>query len=314
MNHYPYIASEHIARRTLGIVAALSAVGLFTLVTSVALAHFRAPSINTQEASAVAASVPTEDFFEHVALRAHAAYVYDAHTKEALFTQNQDVQLPLASLTKMMLALVVYEHVALNAIVTITASDLEQEGDAGLVVGEDWRVGDLIDFMLITSSNDAAAALGRAVTTYTGEATHVLMNEKAKLLGLSQTYFVNETGLDSNLFLAGAYGSAADMAKLFSTLYHTAPEVFAATLKTERSFTTTSGSNHHARNTNVALPEMPGLVFGKTGFTDLAGGNLAIVFEPEPNRAFVVVVLGSTIEERFSDVVALMHATRPSVK
>ncbi len=71
----------------------------------------------------------------------------------------------------------------------------------------------------------------------------------------------------------------------------------------------TGAGETRAFNTNEALGEIPGLLMGKTGFTDLAGGNLAVVFEAGPARPIVVVVLGSTREGRFADMRILVETT-----
>ena len=65
---------------------------------------------------------------------------------------------------------------------------------------------------------------------------------------------------------------------------------------------------HTTQNTNKALDRIPGIVASKTGFTDLAGGNLAIALEAGPLRPIIVVVLGSTEEGRFDDVANLTNA------
>jgi D-alanyl-D-alanine carboxypeptidase len=67
---------------------------------------------------------------------------------------------------------------------------------------------------------------------------------------------------------------------------------------------------HIFPNTNEALEHLPGLIASKTGYTDLAGGNLAIVFDKGIGHHFVAVVLGSSRQGRFSDMRALMEAVR----
>ena len=68
-----------------------------------------------------------------------------------------------------------------------------------------------------------------------------------------------------------------------------------------------------AFNTNEALGELPGLIMGKTGITDLAGGNLGIVFEVSPNHPVVAVVLGSTRDGRFEDMKKLVARTQETI-
>jgi D-alanyl-D-alanine carboxypeptidase len=138
------------------------------------------------------------------------------------------------------------------------------------------------------------------------------MNNLAQALGLSATYFLNVHGLDESETQAGAYGSARDIAKLFAYAVQTAPSVFENTSRADIRLSEQNASTA-AINTNEALPEIPGVVMGKTGFTDLAGGNLAVLFEAGLSERIVVVVLGSTRQGRFSDVQTLVDATLKAI-
>ncbi len=248
-----------------------------------------------------------EDFFETLSLRAESAYVYDTMSNAELFSKESYAQLPLASLTKAMTALIVRERVFTDARIVIEESDLVPEGDSGLLPGESFSRDDLIDFMLSVSSNDAARALARSAAGEEGRFVEY-MNEKAAQLRMTQTFFLNESGLDENMNVSGAYGSARDIGILFLHMLETYPDLLEATAYPE-SFVTSSDTLHNATNTNIIARDIPGLVAGKTGYTDLAGGNLAVVFEIEPMYRIIVVVLGSSVEERFVDVEKLIDAT-----
>jgi D-alanyl-D-alanine carboxypeptidase len=238
-------------------------------------------------------------------LEAHAAVVYDPSTKEFLFTKNSDERLPLASLTKLMSADAVLHGAKLDEPVTITANDLKPEGDWGFKVGEEWHVSQLLKFGLVASSNDAmaaaASALGGNVVDY--------MNARAKQLGLTQTYFYNPTGLDLDLETAGAYGSAHDVALLAAAFLTQFPEEFEATAVPNVSI---SSASHRLEATSTAAPllEIPGLIGAKTGYTDLAGGNLVAAFDIEVGRPLVIAVLGSSREGRFKDVKTIISKAR----
>ncbi|MDP2650081.1 MAG: hypothetical protein Q8P16_00780, partial [bacterium] len=106
-----------------------------------------------------------------------------------------------------------------------------------------------------------------------------------------------------------AYGSAENMARLMSAAYRHAARAFESTALPYAEFHNAAGKAYEAQNTNGIVDAIPGLVMGKTGYTDLAGGNLAVVFEKEPGHAVVVVVLGSTREGRFNDVLELVEAS-----
>jgi D-alanyl-D-alanine carboxypeptidase len=98
------------------------------------------------------------------------------------------------------------------------------------------------------------------------------MNDLAKNLGLSHTYFLNVSGLDLSTTQAGAYGSAHDVARLFGYAASTSPNMFEQTARNKISIRATTGETVTALNTDEALASFPGLIVGKTGYTDLAEG------------------------------------------
>ena len=247
--------------------------------------------------------------FPEVSLVGKAAYVLDSAQDEPLYTENGNTQLPLASITKVPVLLLAGEHLRPDDTITFSANALSPEGDWGFELGEAWQADELMAYTLMTSSNDGAAALAEAIERRTGTDIITLMNNLAQDLGLSQTYFINETGLDSSTALSGAYGSARDVATLFIYAYNTNPDLFTASTRPEHTFTNLVGKEYEATNTNKVVGELPGLVLGKTGFTDLAGGNLGVVIESEPGHQIAIVVLGSTIDERFNDVLTLTRAS-----
>ncbi|MBC8465223.1 MAG: D-alanyl-D-alanine carboxypeptidase [Parcubacteria group bacterium] len=248
-----------------------------------------------------------ESLFETLSLRAESVYVYDTMSGTELFSKEPYTQLPLASLTKVMTALIVRERIPEDARIVIQESDLSPEGDSGLFRGESFSRDDLIDLMLAISSNDAARALARKTAGEEGLFV-IHMNKKAHELGMAQTFFLNESGLDENMNMSGAYGSARDMSILFEYVLKTYPNMLEATAHPESPIAS-SDMLHTAANTNIIAQDIPGLVAGKTGYTDLAGGNLVVVFEVEPMHKIIVVVLGSSVEERFVDVEKLIDAT-----
>lgn len=238
-------------------------------------------------------------------LTAKAAVLYDPTTGQVLFAKNARESLPLASLTKLMTAQTVVAHADLSAPVTITLQDLLPEGDWGLRPGEVWSVEQLLRFGLVASANDAMAAAAGVL----GPDIIDDMNQTAAVLGLANTYFANPTGLDLDLETAGAYGSAYDMALLATAFMNRYPKLFSAT--TKPSVAIASGATLlTASSTDTPLLDIPGLVGAKTGYTDLAGGNLITVFDVEIGHPLVAVVLGSTVDERFTDIRTLIDAVR----
>lgn len=258
------------------------------------------------------------DPFANVLISAEAAFVFDAKTERVLYQKNADKQLPLASLTKLMTALVTYEVLGDEALVPITVAALAQDGN-GLVGGEIFDRATLLDLVLLTSSNEGAfalaAAAGKAIAPNGDANTFVeAMNIMANELSLSQTYFRNPTGLDLSTTEAGAFGSARDVAFLTDHILNVYPAILEQTTKPYSYVENQSGTARTAYNTNQYVDEIPGIIGSKTGYTDLAGGNLAVAFNASLDRPIIIVVLGSTRSKRFSDTLTLVEAAQAAVQ
>jgi len=272
-----------------------------------------------QQAQVVDATVTTA--FNNLNLAAKSVYVFDISENKVIFKKNEFVQLPLASIVKLMTALVATELLPANSQVMIRKEFLSPEGDSGLFVNESWKLKDLIDFSLVASSNDGAMSLASVAGAF-GLGSHDYefgreyfiekMNAKAVELGMKETYFVNESGLDEG-GISGGYGSAIDVAKLMKYILETKPELLEAT-KYPNIIIKSLSQSHIIKNTNTDINQITGLIASKTGFTDMAGGNLAIAFDASIGRPIIVVVLGSTEFGRFDDVSALVKASLEYVR
>ena len=270
-----------------------------------------------------AAALTSQDSFAGVVLTAKSAIVQDMLNGKILYSKNPDIQLPLASLTKVPLILAVSEVLSMDTVITIPYDTAPKGSAERLAKGEKWSVKDVADFTLIASSNAGSEILASIADTAVrasfgeapeGEAVLWRMNKIAEELGLVHTYFLNVSGLDVSATLSGSYGSAGDMAKLFAYAATEKPDVFAGTARGGLLLTSPNGAaKTRAFNTNEALEDIPGLIMGKTGITDLAGGNLAIVFEVGPAHPVVAVVLGSTREARFEDMKLLIAKTQEAI-
>lgn len=259
-------------------------------------------------------------------LIAQSAIVFDAETGHVLYDYRASEAMPLASITKVMTALAITSLLQGSDTLTITQNAIETEGYDTLHVGEKWTVDDLVDFMLITSSNKAAQALhdaGRAELESRAETAQLgnldprkdvfieYMNVLAKRIGMQATTFTNATGLDTNNdTVATNFGSARDVAQLFAYILQHKPRLIEATKDDSSLLRSQTGMQHNAITTNKAISEIPGLIGGKTGFTDIAGGNLAVAFDVEPGHPVVLVVLGSGKDERFADILTLVASVR----
>ncbi len=255
--------------------------------------------------------------FPQITLEAKSAYVYDLRSGETLFEKEADRRLPLASVTKLMSALVASSLSPGYSRVRVTSTALSTQGDSGLKPGEEWSLRELLDYSLLTSSNDGIRAVALSLASLEREASDreiiesfvLAMNEKASELNLKNTYFWNETGLDESEVKGGAYGSARDVAQLLGYIVISKPDILSATREDETTLLSLDRESHRAKNTNVLVNEIPGVLASKTGFTDIAGGNLVFAFDPELGRPIVVVVLGSSAQGRFADARELIKAT-----
>jgi len=265
------------------------------------------------------------DPFESIEIEAQAAYVYDIATGEVLYSQNEEKRLPLASLSKLMTALVASDLVSQSTVIKVESEDVAIEGDSGLLVGEKWRLKDIIDYTLMTSSNDGASAIATVAGSFGqssyGEPAIVAkhsfvgrMNEKSEEIGLLHTYFLNESGLDLDKKVSGAYGTAKDVAGLMRYIIENKPLIVESTTQSSAAFISLDNIEHTATNTNITISDLPGIIASKTGFTELAGGNLVVVMDAGLMHPIVIAVLGSSVEGRFADVRRLFEASIESLK
>ncbi len=251
------------------------------------------------------------DYSEELAgIKAKSFFVYDVYQDKVLFSKDEHRQLPLASVTKLMSGFIILDVLPETMTVSISRRDISQEGDSGLVVGEKWELKNLLDFSLISSSNDGIEALSRTFNENLASTTEdivKIMNQKAHDLKLDDTFFINTTGLDVNTHTSGAYSSSHDMSILLAQILKETPTLVSATKDVSENFLSLNKIKHTAINTNTVIGGIPNLIASKTGFTDLAGGNLAIAFDAGFSHPVVVVVLGSTAEDRFIDVQKLVY-------
>jgi serine-type D-Ala-D-Ala endopeptidase (penicillin-binding protein 7) len=182
---------------------------MLALATAAAAADKPAPRAKAGKPAARAVADVNKDGEPN--LLSTAALVVDAKTGETLFAKNADVVHPIASITKLMTAMVVLDaRLPLDEAVQISSEDLDtlKGTKSRLPVGAHFRRDDLIRIALVASDNRAAAALGRAYPGGT-EAFVTAMNAKAKLMGLEATRFVDSSGL-----APGNVSSPADLARL----------------------------------------------------------------------------------------------------
>lgn len=254
--------------------------------------------------------------FLDLALGAKSFAVYDMDAGKFVYKQNAEAVMPLASLAKVMSAVIILEHVPADYRFTISKDALGEVGDNKLLLDEKWGRDALLGLTLTESSNDAvwqmAYETGLIMSPSAADPVSIFvaaMNEKARELGLSNFEFKNPSGLDVGDGTNGGYGTARSMAKLFAYAVTTYPDVFAGTRELAPAYYSES-AEHVAKNTNPFVTEIPGLLASKTGFTNIAGGNLVVALTEESGRRLAVVVMGSTFDDRFTDVKTISGSLR----
>ena len=265
-------------------------------------------SVPTTSASSTAA---WQNPFTNETITAKAGFVWDVQNQRVLFAKNADESLPLASVTKLMTALLADELLSATSTVHIGHDAVAQYGNSGLAPGETFDRQTLTDLTLMVSSNDGAFALATATgklidPAHPADAFVHAMNARARELGLTKTTYWNPTGLDITTEQPGSVGSARDMAMLMQYILLNHPGILTYTKQAKSKIYDNSGRYHDAVNTDSEVTKIPGLIGSKTGYTDLAGGNLVVAFDAGLNRPIIVAVLGSTEQDRFTDVMQLV--------
>ncbi len=255
-----------------------------------------------------------------VTVRGKSAFVYDVKAKRVLYQKNADTVLPLASITKLMTSLITHELVETDAKIVVPKSAVFQSGESGLREGDVLTTQALVDYAMLSSSNDAAYALAAAVGTIlepnsNPQQTFVTsMNIRAEELGLPNLTFYNPTGLDISLTEPGAVGTAREVTFLMEYILSNYPSILEPSTFTSTRVYDTGGAYHQAENTNPIVTQIPNLLGSKTGYTDLAGGNLTVAFDAGYNRPIIVTVMGSSYDERFTDVLKLVTAVTGTIE
>lgn len=222
-------------------------------------------------------------------LKSSVALIMDQDTNEVVFAKNSEAVLPIASLTKLMTAMVMVEaRLPLDETLTVTSEDVDTEKNSSsrLAVGVSLTRGELLHLALMSSENRAAHALGR---TYPGglPAFVLAMNAKARSLGMADTRYVDPTGLNS-----GNQSSARDLAALVKAAYQ---QPLIRELSTSQEHAVRVGARQlQFRNTN-SLVRNPSWDIGlqKTGYI-VEAGRCLVMQAKMAGRKFIMVFLDST--------------------
>jgi D-alanyl-D-alanine endopeptidase (penicillin-binding protein 7) len=232
-----------------------------------------------------------------LALKSNAALVIDQKTSQVLFEKNSSVPLPIASLTKLMTAMVVVtSHQDMDEVLEVTSDDIDRERNSSsrLRVGSRLTRANMLHIALMSSENRAASALGRH---YPGglPAFVAAMNAEAKVLGMFDTHYVEPTGLSSQ-----NVASARDLSKLVMAAYQ---EPVIRQYSTDSTYAVNPGGYVLQYMSSNRLVRSSGWDIGlqKTGFINEAGHCLVMQARIE-NRPVVMVFLDSKGKySRFAD-------------
>ncbi|MCI5107063.1 MAG: D-alanyl-D-alanine carboxypeptidase [Pseudomonadales bacterium] len=227
-------------------------------------------------------------------INATSYILLDAQTGHIIVEENADEALPPASLTKIMTAYIAEEEIltgnlSLDDTVHISEKAWRMEGSKMFVeVGSDVRVEDLLRGIIIQSGNDASVAIAEHIAG-SEEAFADMMNQYAEVLGLDNSYFMNASGLDTELYYNTM--SARDLSKLARATILNHPQFYS--INAEREFTY-NGIRQTNRNTLLFRDRnVDGL---KTGWTDAAGYCL-VASAVRDDMRLISVVMGTESEE-----------------
>ena len=242
---------------------------------------------------------PLQEDIPAPGIGASVALVQDLETGQILYELNSYDRYQLASITKLLTAATILDEYqwGTEEWIPMTASAALTYGSNGFAVGESFLIEDLIRGLLLPSNNIAATRLAEHFGEGNPEFFMEKMNQKAQLLGMSQSKFVNPHGLDQE----GQYSTAADIMILLDYVHETYPEFWDIMQQDQVVIQSQSGSEVVLRNSNELVGDLPNLHGGKTGFTFAALETLASVVMIQDRPIGIVVMQAPIGGFRFRD-------------
>jgi D-alanyl-D-alanine endopeptidase (penicillin-binding protein 7) len=247
-----------------------------------------APALNAREGAALTRSL---------ILSSNAAFALDESNSQVLFEKNSNEALPIASITKLMTALVVMEAAQdMSEVLEVTTDDIDRikRTSSRLPIGAKLSRTDMLHIALMSSENRAASALGR---NYPGglPAFVAAMNAKAKALGMTDTHYVEPTGLSSD-----NVASARDLAKLVVAA-HAHPLM--AKYSTNSSYEVDTGRRtlHYVNSNRLIGNDDWDIELQKTGYINEAGRCLVMHVKIEDRPVVMVFLDAKGRHSRFAD-------------
>lgn len=241
-------------------------------------------------------------------INAEGVVVYCQNTGEIIYGKNQDKKIAPYSITKLMTAFLAAQNLPLEKEVTVSAEAAGQtEASMELKEGEVLTVKDLIYGALLPSGNDAAYALGEAVSGNMDDFVD-LMNKTADNLGCKNTNFVNPNGMDSK----NHYTTAYDMMLITKTALS---NEIVAKASGAGSYTVGKTNKSDARKlkSHLGFDSDSGVYGGKTGYWDDYNCSIALGYKKDGLHLYIVL-LGASAEERSKDVKKLIQYATEKVE
>ncbi|GEM_PF-885101 len=234
--------------------------------------------------------LPDSNVSREIHLNLRAAIAIDNYSQEVLYCYNADEVRPVASLSKLLTAMVVLDNYRPDSVIEISKEDARRSSRSIFRIGDKVKVKDLLHAALMISDNRAARAVARSVEE-DNEDFASLMNRKARTLGLKNTRMIEPTGLDEN-----NKSTAADCARLVNlVLQYPALAYITSLKKYEFSYQNRYGKTRNKRlvNTNKMVYSKYRVLAGKTGYIIESDYCLTTVLENSNGDQVTVVVLGS---------------------
>lgn len=238
------------------------------------------------------------------------AYLGENEKTTILAEKNSDDLLPMASLTKLMTAIIAYKNYNLDEKITMDAKVNDwRDSSKKFIPGTSFKIGEIIRALLIESNNDSAMTLANKIGV---ENFITKMNDDARRLGMITTHYDNPVGLDpSSKKEIINYSTAKELLTLMEEIIKNYPQIMETTSLAQYDIKTASGGyNHTAISTNKFLSDENEKLFcngeqvkilgGKTGSTDLAKKNLILAIE-SPNKHGYLITVVLSASDSFSE-------------
>lgn len=240
--------------------------------------------------------------------------ILDAKTGGVVLARNADEQMYIASITKLLTALVAVDYFGMEETITVESGYLDliranPDIDAyGMREGQSYLVADLMKMLLLRSYGDAALALQYGTEERTGQNFLDLMNEKAAEIGMSKSHFDNPIGLDTGNNFHENYSTAWDAAKLMLAAYRNETVLSVCSLRTATLSFGKEISNTNALMGDSYASDQYKVIGGKTGSTKAAGYNVACAAkESNGESTYIIVYLhGSSAATLYGEMAEML--------